>query len=231
MRGTGARAWSNTDTTDRVLTMRATIAIAALSALALTGCSLETEPTPEPSPTESAEPADTGPQAIDAPNVVGQTLDEARDALDGYEIEEIDATGEDRAVFSPKNWFVTDQTTSENTVLLTIENERDAAEAERAAEREQAAAEEAAALEAIGIDAIDAKQACQEFADDTFIYGGKLHTILGVIAETPLTDEGQWFIKVEATITNEYGTDMDAVVECYVSGDGGIAEVQDFIVY
>lgn len=209
--------------------MRATITTAAMAALMLAGCTLNVEPEPEPSPTESAEPEVE--QVAEAPNVVGQTLDEARDALDGYEITEVDTSGEDRLVWSPKNWFVTAQTSDGWDVTLEIENERDAAVAEAAAEREQAKAELDAATEAIGIDANDAKQACSATADDTFIYGGKLHTVLGVIAETPLVEEGQWFIKVEATITNEYGTDMDATVECYVSGNQGDAEVVDFIVY
>lgn len=209
--------------------MRATIAIAALTALALTGCALEAEPTPEPSPTESAAPEVEA--ALEAPDTVGMALDEAREALDGFEITETDASGANRTVWEPANWFAVAQTGENAAITLEIENERDAAEAERAAEREQAAAEEAAAVEAIGIDAFDAKRACQDAADETFIYGGKLHTVMGVIAETPLVDDGQWFIKVEATVTNEYGVDMDAEVECYVSGDGGLAEVQDFIVY
>ena len=212
--------------------MRATIAITAITALLLTGCALDTEEAPEPSPTESAEPADTGPQAIDAPNVVGQTLDEARDALDGYEIEEIDATGEDRAVFSPKNWFVTNQTTSENTVLLTIENERDAAEAERAAEREQAAAEEAAILElSNGISDTDALWACEEAAEDVFPYGVKYKNVLGVIGTSYDEDAQEWFAKVEATATNGFGVDIDYTTECRVGTSTGEPLVVDFIFY
>lgn len=214
--------------------MRAIITTTAIAALLLTGCvSLDTseeDAAPAPTPTESPTEVEAA-SAADAPDTVGMALDEARELLAEYTIEEVDGSGENRVVFAPANWFVTGQGVDGDTVVLTLENERDAEEAERAAEREQAAAEEAAAVEAIGIDAFDAKWACQEVADDVFVYGGKLHTVIGVIAETPLIDDGQWFIKVEATVTNEYGVDMDAEVECYVSGGGGVAAVEDFIVY
>lgn len=210
--------------------MRATITTAALAALLLAGCTLDVEPEPEPSPTESAEPEVE--QVAEAPNVVGQTLDEARDALDGYEITEVDTSGEDRLVWSPKNWFVTAQTSDGWDVTLEIENERDEAERERAAEREQAAAEEAAILElSNGISGTDALWACEEAAENVFPYGVKYKNVLGVIGTSYDEDAQEWFAKVEATATNGFGVDIDYTTECRVGTSTGEPLVVDFIFY
>lgn len=212
--------------------MRATIAITALSALILAGCTLDVEPAPEPSPTESAKEASEVEQVAEAPNTVGMALDAARDALDGYEITEIDASGDNRTVWESGNWFVVAQVNDGISVTLEIENERDAAEAERAAEREQAAAEEAAILEiSNGISSQDALWACSDEADEVFPYGVRYRHIIGVIGTHFDEDAEQWFAKVEATVTNAFDVDIDYTTECFVDTSTGEPLVVDFIFY
>lgn len=59
--------------------------------------------------------------------------------------------------------------------------------------------------------------ACDMYTEQQFPYGVKLHYLKGKLAERIEND--QWFLKAEATITNQFGAEMDGVnVECYVTG-------------
>lgn len=104
--------------------------IALVTALALSGC-LIAPSTREAAPSEAAEsaapPATTpAPQEV-APDVVGLTLDIAREMLANFELVEIDGTGQGRSVWAAENWTVTAQAQSGNTVTLTLANKRDEA--------------------------------------------------------------------------------------------------------
>jgi hypothetical protein len=53
-------------------------------------------------------------EPVAVPDLVGMTLPEAREAAEDndFELDEIDGSGRDRAIFSPGNWTVTEQTPS-----------------------------------------------------------------------------------------------------------------------
>src|SRR5699024_9037324 len=79
-----------------------------------------------------------------------------------------------------------------------------------------------------GLGPTSAQATCDIFAKQEFIYGGKLHWITGKLAEDIREDE--IFLKVTATVTNEYGTKMKGVnVECYVSGTDSNPQITDFL--
>lgn len=61
----------------------------------------------------------------EAPKVVGLRLDEALDLLDGFDVTEVDSTGEGRSVWAPSNWIVIDQESAGMAVTLHLVNERD----------------------------------------------------------------------------------------------------------
>lgn len=80
-----------------------------------------------------------GSDPISVPDVVGMALPDARAAIDdaGFEIEEVDASGGNRSVWSTGNWSVVGQQPAAgseaargDTVTVRIENVRDAAEPE-----------------------------------------------------------------------------------------------------
>lgn len=50
-----------------------------------------------------------GSEPVEAPDLVGLTLEEARDQAGDFELEEIDASGQDRSVWSTSNWTVAEQ--------------------------------------------------------------------------------------------------------------------------
>lgn len=81
-----------------------------------------------------------------------------------------------------------------------------------------------------GVEVVDAMVACERYAESQFIYGVKVHSILGVMAQRIEND--QWFIKTEITPKNEFGTEMKGfVMECYVAGTEASPEVTSFYAY
>jgi hypothetical protein len=73
-----------------------------------------------------------GSDPVSVPHLIGLTLDEARELADDLELEEHDASGQDRGVWSPSNWTVAEQepaagTSVEagSTVVVEIVNHRD----------------------------------------------------------------------------------------------------------
>jgi hypothetical protein len=155
----------------------------------------------------------------EAPDVVGMTLDEARKLLDGFEVTEIDASGDGRSVWDASNWTVVEQDADGTSVTLHISNERDGQE------REPEVATSG------GVTAFDAQIACERYADQEFAYGVRMHWIVGRLAEEYLAEQDQWFLKVEATVTNAFGAKQRGVVECYVTGSSEHPEVVDFLYY
>lgn len=81
-----------------------------------------------------------------------------------------------------------------------------------------------------GLTGTYAQAACDMYAQREFPYGVKVHWIVGKLAEEVRTDE--IFMKVEATVTNQYGAKMKGVnLECYVSGTNDNPKVTDFLYY
>jgi beta-lactam-binding protein with PASTA domain len=50
-----------------------------------------------------------GSPSVEVPDLVGLTLPEAREHAGDFELEEVDASGLDRGVWSPSNWSVAEQ--------------------------------------------------------------------------------------------------------------------------
>ena len=71
--------------------------------------------------------------------------------------------------------------------------------------------------------------AIKKYGENLYPYGFKLHSNLGLI-ELSVWDDDTWFIKCEATITNEFGTKSDTVCEGKVSGTSDNPKVKDFYV-
>lgn len=71
--------------------------------------------------------------------------------------------------------------------------------------------------------------ACNERGDREFPYGFKPHWVLGLLADRIQND--QWFLKVEADITNAYKAKLSMNVECYVTGTNEAPAVVDFLAY
>lgn len=69
------------------------------------------------------------------------------------------------------------------------------------------------------------------YAGEACPYGIKLHWITGLIAHTQDKTTGEWFFKVNATITNGFGAEYKTVVEGRVSGTNDNPNVTYFYVY
>lgn len=80
------------------------------------------------------------------------------------------------------------------------------------------------------LDKYVARNAFEKYGKSQYPYGFKCHWILDLRNEEQ-TSEGSWIFKVGVTITNQYGTDKDTVVEGTISGSTANAIVEDFYVY
>ena len=73
-------------------------------------------------------------------------------------------------------------------------------------------------------------EAVEAYGETQYPYGFKLHWIMGQLAEEA-KDENTWFLKATATITNEYGAELETVCEADVTGTTTSPEVINFYVY
>jgi hypothetical protein len=73
--------------------------------------------------------------------------------------------------------------------------------------------------------------ACDQRGEQEFPYGFDAHWVLGLITNEYLPDSDEWYYKVEADVTNEYGAEQTVNVECYVTGTEEAPVVNDFIYY
>ena len=121
--------------------------------------------------------------------------------------------------------------TTGETINLTV-TKKDAAESAAksadAEEIEKAPAEKEAAL-STGLTITYAMAACNERGDQEFRYGYKPHWVLGLLAERIQDD--QWFLKVEADVTNASNATALMNVECYVAGTNESPTVVNFLAY
>lgn len=91
-----------------------------------------------------------GSEPVEAPALVGLTLEEARDHAGNFELEEVDSSGQNRGVWSPSNWTVAEQdpqagtpVARRSTVTVQLVNVRDERSDERSDEPAEAAEEAA----------------------------------------------------------------------------------------
>ncbi|MDO8950928.1 MAG: hypothetical protein Q8S43_04735 [Actinomycetota bacterium] len=77
------------------------------------------------------------------------------------------------------------------------------------------------------LDKFAARTAFEGFGKSEYPYGFKCAWSLGLINEEQRSD-GSWFFKVDAKITNQYGTARSAVAEGVVSGTTASPTVRDF---
>lgn len=235
---------------------RSLIAVAAAIALSLSACgSGAVDSSAGSSPTATNVVADE----FTLPNYAGKTLDIATAEMkaNGITVKSVD-TVDDKTVLSPKNWVIGTHdpaagaiVTKGATVTFMVskpgaaeakaETEKAAAAAtaevkkaavEATANSEIAVAEAAAPPKAttLGLEALEAQTACTKYAKEQFPFGVKMHWVLGQLAEEIQGD--QWFLKVEATVTNAYGAKEKGVnVECLVAGTNEVAIVTAFNAY
>lgn len=183
-------------------------------------------------PNAATAPAAPAVAQIEVPDVVGMAGNDAEKLLRdrGFMIER---DGGAEAVVATSNWDVTATDPSAgtkadkgSTIKVTFARAADRLAAEQAA-RDAATAERNAAP----IEATEAQAFCDNYATLMFPYGVKMHWVMGKLAEEP-REGGGWFLKVEATVTNEYGAKQSGVnVECHVSGTNGAPQMDDFLYY
>lgn len=201
--------------------------------MSLTGCfSTQDSPAPKPTvsevvPTETSSP-DAVQQVIIPENIVGMKGDDAWMTLYdlGLEVE----WSED--VWIESNWTVEtsypkpgEYAAVGSTVLLKVYKVEDIISDSGG---EPPAGEETTTG---GLEAFWGWDACERYGENQYRYGFTLHYILGVIAERYEAAEDEWFLKASATITNEYGADFSATVECSVTGSNDSPIVNEFLVY
>lgn len=160
----------------------------------------------------------------EAPDQVGELLSIAQANLElhGFEVESVSDDG--AGIWDKGNWVVLEQKQNGETVLLIVSRPEPETEAAGTSTSEEATTG--------GLTATYAQTACDIAADATFPYGVKMHWMVGKLAERydPETDE--WFFKVTATVTNEYGAKMKGVnVECYVTGTNDNPQITNFLFY
>lgn len=172
-------------------------ALAVVGALLLTGCGADGTPeTPEPdvSVTAAAEPVQ-----VEAPDVVGLRLDEARDVLREAGVavvEEVDVD-EGKAVLMASNWTVVDQEQDTDGVRLGVSKRSGDLEQDDASEvsdDERSAQLEADIKAALGVESFG-----ELLASDPSLWGGWINGVrvegskatitLQVAADDPLRDD------------------------------------------
>lgn len=83
-----------------------------------------------------------------------------------------------------------------------------------------------------GLHASTAQAACDMAAEDEFIFGVRMHWWTGLLAEKVDNETGGWWLKVEATPRNAYGTEIHGVnIECHVSGPDNAPVVTELLAY
>lgn len=195
------------------------------------------------------------------PDVVGMPCEDAvntlKDVNSFISIEYQDRDGKPIssvvAKMSYKDWEVVAQTPESGTehwidddIVLTIadiaaeeraaakEAEKAAEEAERQQKSEEAANEEAEKVAKWGKDYLKedaAIAAVEQYGENQYPYGFKMHTIMGKIA-CEQEEDGSWFVKYTCDVTNEYGATMkDLNCEAQVAGTDSDPVVTYFQVY
>lgn len=235
---------------------RSLITVAAAIALLLSACGSDVA---DPSSKSETSAAAIVAEGFTLPDYAGKTLDIAMTDMKANDItaKSVD-TVDDKSVLSPKNWVIETHEPAAGTIVAkggtvtfkvskpgAAEAKKEAdkastaakAEGEKAAaaakvDAEKSAAEAAAKPTATstGLEVAEARTACEAYAKEQFPFGVKMHWIIGRLAEE--IQEDQWFLKVEATVTNAYGAKEKGVnVECLVAGTKDVGIVSAFNAY
>lgn len=88
---------------------------------------------------------------------------------------------------------------------------------------------EPAAATSSGLTPSSAQAACNRRGGNEFPFGFRGHWIMGKLAEEIVDD--RWFLKVEATVTNQFGASQRVNVECFVGGRDEAPVVETFLAY
>ncbi|WP_197073487.1 PASTA domain-containing protein [Frigoribacterium sp. MEB024] len=196
-----------------------TAGVVACLMLVLAGCS---EPAPLPR----------------VPDVIGMDGAAAEDALEDYEVE-FDA-GDDH-VFVRSNWNVDSMAPSAGspleegeTVVLSV-SKPGTDESPEPSETSSTTAPAAAPVQPAeptitsgGLDAGWAVTACDQYGKDTYVYGWDGDWLIDGTSQ--IVDD-KWFLKAGADITNAFGAERRATVECTVVGSNGAPLVESFLDY
>ncbi|MFS2028721.1 MULTISPECIES: PASTA domain-containing protein [unclassified Curtobacterium] len=180
--------------------------------------------------------------SITVPDVSGLPGDKAKKNLTDAGLE-VKWDAGDESVWVASNWTVVTQSpkagtrvAEDSTVTLKVEPKADeratptaTAPAARTESAEPAAPAQAADTTPSGLDFGWASTACQQYGEQEFPYGFKGHTLIGLLAQEVQGDE--IYLKFEADITNGYGAERKATVECSVGGTNGSPNVTYFIAY
>lgn len=189
--------------------------------------------------TAASAPASTPPAAVIVlADYSGRNLQEVNAELKKAGLLAEVTSDSGKTVILDSNWTVVKHTpsagmsvTTGETINLTV-TKKDAAESAAksadAKESEKAPAEKEAAL-STGLTVTFAMAACNERGDREFRYGYKPHWVFGVLAERIQDD--QWFLKVEADVTNASNATALMNVECYVTGTNESPTVVNFLAY
>lgn len=112
--------------------------------------------------------------------------------------------------------------TDKKTVECTINTKQNIENATKAEENEKALSTK--------ISSSYAYQAVEEYGKVQYPYGFKLHYFMGQHSAQAV-DENTWFIKCEATVTNQYNAKISMMCEANVSGTNDTPLITNFKVY
>lgn len=119
------------------------------------------------------------------------------------------------------DWKVVSATQSDKTVTCMVDSQENIDAAKKTAENEKAGDDAAPAV----------MTACQNEGENRFPYGYKEHDILGVIQDVIRQDDGSFYYKVKATVTNEYNAKQEVTVECVTTGNDNSQTVTGWNAY
>ena len=74
-------------------------------------------------------------------------------------------------------------------------------------------------------------QACNSYGEQQFPYGYDPHWVTGTIQEPIRQDDGSFYTKLRADVSNAFGAKREATVECFTQGDKDSQTVTGFNVY
>ncbi|WP_449282214.1 PASTA domain-containing protein [Leucobacter sp.] len=173
-------------------------------------------------------------EEIEIPDVAGLPGNEARETLSNLGLM-VQYDGGDEAVVAASNWDATGTDPAAGTSVAagsTVTLQLVRADERLAAEKKDREAETAAReadYAATPLEAVEAQVFCENYSELQFPYGVKLHTVMGKLAEEQT--EAGWYMKFEATVTNEFNAERKMNVECHMSGTNGAPAMDDFLAY
>ena len=184
--------------------------------------------------TSSTEASGSGSGSANAqsvvPNVVGQRGNAARTAISAVGLKPEFESDLGKAVLIESNWTVVSQDPAAgakvpagSTVTVRV-SKPGAATTSEASPRATASPTDTPAFSATY-----AQTACDREGKNRFPYGFKAHWITDKLNES--WNDGTWFLKVGATVTNAYSAKRDLTVECYVKGTADNPVVTKFLAY